>query len=709
MQLNEGIGGSHIKSKPKPKPKKKSIPNKSIFDVIGKPSSHHSSSVKTNNTHSGHMGITYKKPTTKKKTTSHPSSVHHTTSKPLTKAQAYHSAVSSHSSSHGHTSAAPTTHHSSSSVKKSVKPTTHTTVHKPIVKPKPLPKISSHDLQWYNTYGGTITNGNANTANYQHYMNLQKKYGLKGYTTSSSALHNISIKALSGDKNAQAYLKALNIKQQTGSALWKGVTNAQLDANKNLGHAYRVANPNTAYTKGFDNKIYGTYNTAILGNKQMTDDQVNNYHRIVDKYHLDDMTDPYQQQIYKTNQDKQTALNAQTVASNQSLAQMDASNFQQFQQLQQNQSDRGITDTGIAAGGLAQAQMGNAQAYSQAYSDSATNRANITQQYDNQAYGIKQDQIKFHADQQAEAAKQNAANAQNQIDLINAQTTQDKYLTSSTGYVYLNGKKLTSGGKAITSIEYKKLSETQRHNLASENNVSVKNAQDYNLGTDRNAIARQKVAADLKQSIIKNQLDYAKLDYNYAKLDATNKYNQSKLKLAISSAQTSKDKSQLTALGKQATTLTSQITAAQRQGKKPSKSIVAKYNETMNAISKIVGGTSFSKSVGGGGSDKAYASYGGYKTFKKNFSSSGVDPKWFDLMAEIVKRESGFNPNAQNPTSSAHGYGQFLTQTRLNYEKKLGLNYDNPVDQITMMAEYIKDRYKTPANALKFWKEHNWY
>jgi muramidase (phage lysozyme) len=78
-------------------------------------------------------------------------------------------------------------------------------------------------------------------------------------------------------------------------------------------------------------------------------------------------------------------------------------------------------------------------------------------------------------------------------------------------------------------------------------------------------------------------------------------------------------------------------------------------------------------------------------------------------MAEIVKRESGFDSKADNPTSTAYGYGQFLISTQHNYEKKMGLSYQNPVNQIKMMAQYIKDRYGTPAKALAFWKKHNWY
>lgn len=109
-----------------------------------------------------------------------------------------------------------------------------------------------------------------------------------------------------------------------------------------------------------------------------------------------------------------------------------------------------------------------------------------------------------------------------------------------------------------------------------------------------------------------------------------------------------------------------------------------------------------------------YSNYGaGYDSFKANLSTalaqSGFSPDWAVPLTEIVKKESSFNPKAKNPKSTAYGYGQFLASTRANYEKKLGLSYDNPVNQLIMMMHYVKDRYKTPQNALSFWNKNKWY
>lgn len=117
--------------------------------------------------------------------------------------------------------------------------------------------------------------------------------------------------------------------------------------------------------------------------------------------------------------------------------------------------------------------------------------------------------------------------------------------------------------------------------------------------------------------------------------------------------------------------------------------------------------TGFNSTQGGGGTTAS-----GPATFQNHMSQAvkrGVDPSWVPLLSEIVKRESSYNPNAKNPKSTAYGYGQFLSSTRANYEKKTGLSYSDPVNQLIMMAAYVKDRYGSPQNALAFWNKNHWY
>jgi hypothetical protein len=120
-----------------------------------------------------------------------------------------------------------------------------------------------------------------------------------------------------------------------------------------------------------------------------------------------------------------------------------------------------------------------------------------------------------------------------------------------------------------------------------------------------------------------------------------------------------------------------------------------------------MGALGFNQAQGGGG--QAASGPAAFQSHMSQAVSRGVDSSWVPLLSEIVKRESSFNPNAKNPKSTAYGYGQFLSSTRANYEKKTGLNYSDPVNQLIMMAQYVKDRYGTPANALAFWNKNKWY
>lgn len=100
---------------------------------------------------------------------------------------------------------------------------------------------------------------------------------------------------------------------------------------------------------------------------------------------------------------------------------------------------------------------------------------------------------------------------------------------------------------------------------------------------------------------------------------------------------------------------------------------------------------------------------GTYDTVYKAFRDAGyADGQWGDLVA-LINQESGWNPEARNPSSDAYGLGQFLTQG--NIDKYLGgKNRDVPVDtQATAIMQYIRDRYGDPAKAWAFHQKNNWY
>jgi len=63
----------------------------------------------------------------------------------------------------------------------------------------------------------------------------------------------------------------------------------------------------------------------------------------------------------------------------------------------------------------------------------------------------------------------------------------------------------------------------------------------------------------------------------------------------------------------------------------------------------------------------------------------------------LIISESGWNPNAKNPISTAHGLGQFLDSTWNNVNRALGGNLDrnNPYDQIDAYIYLLStDGYK---------------
>jgi hypothetical protein len=74
----------------------------------------------------------------------------------------------------------------------------------------------------------------------------------------------------------------------------------------------------------------------------------------------------------------------------------------------------------------------------------------------------------------------------------------------------------------------------------------------------------------------------------------------------------------------------------------------------------------------------------------------------------IIMKESGGDPTADNPRSTAFGLGQLLIDGRRHY---LGDNADT-IDcglQLQAFRGYVRDRYGTAENAQAFWLDHGWY
>ena len=83
----------------------------------------------------------------------------------------------------------------------------------------------------------------------------------------------------------------------------------------------------------------------------------------------------------------------------------------------------------------------------------------------------------------------------------------------------------------------------------------------------------------------------------------------------------------------------------------------------------------------------------------------GWGDQWADL-DWLVTRESGWNPNAQNPTSTAYGLFQFLNGTWGSVGAK---KTSDPLKQIQAGLKYIQQRYGDVRGARSFWERNNWY
>lgn len=110
-------------------------------------------------------------------------------------------------------------------------------------------------------------------------------------------------------------------------------------------------------------------------------------------------------------------------------------------------------------------------------------------------------------------------------------------------------------------------------------------------------------------------------------------------------------------------------------------------------------------SLTGGGGSAAVRRVGQRLAAQAGWGSAG---EWQALDA-LWTHESGWNPAAKNPTSTAFGIPQFLKSTASAY----GLAYGSvdPVAQIKAGLKYIRDVYGDPINAWRLWQSRSphWY
>lgn len=265
---------------------------------------------------------------------------------------------------------------------------------------------------------------------------------------------------------------------------------------------------------------------------------------------------------------------------------------------------------------------------------------------------------------QKKTTAQDYYDKRNQADVTNAQNVQKLREIMAANGVSTSGENLTLNAQA-NSDRLNSLNSLNQQEQSQMNDYANQIA-DWNSPTKDQAItndietARAKALLDAKN----NAIEKAWRDYIYNNMSAA---QQAQL-----------------AMSKYSTDSTNASNAASSQA-------ALDYYSSLG----------FSGSSGGGGTQ--------YKSDLQQALAKGLDSSWVGALNYIVGKESSYNSSAKNPTSSAYGYGQFLNSTRANYEKKMGLSYSNPVNQLLMTVQYMKDRYGTPQNAIAFKQKNGWY
>lgn len=98
-----------------------------------------------------------------------------------------------------------------------------------------------------------------------------------------------------------------------------------------------------------------------------------------------------------------------------------------------------------------------------------------------------------------------------------------------------------------------------------------------------------------------------------------------------------------------------------------------------------------------------HGSKGQYEKYAaEQFSKFGWDKSQLPALIELWDRESGWNPQADNPHSTAAGIAQKLQSVHGSVES-------SPLAQINWGLQYIAERYGSPSAALAFHNRHNFY
>lgn len=139
-------------------------------------------------------------------------------------------------------------------------------------------------------------------------------------------------------------------------------------------------------------------------------------------------------------------------------------------------------------------------------------------------------------------------------------------------------------------------------------------------------------------------------------------------------------------------------------GNLPNATGTKQYNAMDNVISEAA--AAMQATAGAAGVDLTGIDGDTVAQVKEVFARHGWTGGEWDAAQWIIGKESGWDPQATNPSSGAYGLFQFLGSTKDQYLP--GPDYSVPT-QADAGARYIKDRYGSPTAAKSFWEANNWY
>lgn len=111
--------------------------------------------------------------------------------------------------------------------------------------------------------------------------------------------------------------------------------------------------------------------------------------------------------------------------------------------------------------------------------------------------------------------------------------------------------------------------------------------------------------------------------------------------------------------------------------------------------------------VGGQASTGNLSASSGYQAFVQVAAQLGWGPALLQDWVNVEMREAGFSLTATNPSSGAYGMAQFILGPTEYYT--YGGDPNTYIGQAVAMANYIAQRYGTPAGAWAHEQAFNWY